>query len=211
MRKIYRIRNEYIWGTVHVRCLWDKLREGRLRWHRHVRWTDERMGRRMLDMEPPGQASQRGRPKRKKTTWKWQRLARKMCQVWTGGKPTYIMATRKGESVRGNVQGAIRKGQSATGNLQRAICNGQDERGGWKHLESWLHGFTSPIVWHINKSIDQLPKMQVSWHLYLVEQGWRSSISYKHSGTSLEEMISFNYIHCYFRPVTVGQLREALI
>ena len=60
-----RIRNEYIRGTVHVRCFGDKVREARLGWFGHVLWRDsEYIGRRMLGMELPGRRP-RGRPKRR--------------------------------------------------------------------------------------------------------------------------------------------------
>ena len=60
-----RIRNEYIRGTVHVRCFGDKVREARLGWFGHVLRRDrEYIGRRMLGMELPGRRP-RGQPKRR--------------------------------------------------------------------------------------------------------------------------------------------------
>ncbi|KAK3513205.1 hypothetical protein QTP70_009746 [Hemibagrus guttatus] len=65
VRRLDRIRNEYIRGTAHVGRLGDKVREARLRWFGHVqRRESEYIGRRMLDMELPGRR-QRGRPKRR--------------------------------------------------------------------------------------------------------------------------------------------------
>ncbi|KAK3508706.1 hypothetical protein QTP70_004246 [Hemibagrus guttatus] len=65
VKRLDRIRNEYIRGTAHVGRLGDKVREARLRWFGHVqRRESEYIGRRMLDMELPGRR-QRGRPKRR--------------------------------------------------------------------------------------------------------------------------------------------------
>ena len=59
------IRNEYIRGTVKVERLGMKMREGRLRWYRHVMRRDkEYVGRKMVKMELPGKRK-RGRPKRR--------------------------------------------------------------------------------------------------------------------------------------------------
>uniref|UniRef100_A0A087XJI6 Uncharacterized protein n=1 Tax=Poecilia formosa TaxID=48698 RepID=A0A087XJI6_POEFO len=55
-----KIRNEYIRGTAHVRCVGDKLR-----WFGHVQRRDtEYIVRRMLRMDLPGKRP-RGRPKRR--------------------------------------------------------------------------------------------------------------------------------------------------
>ncbi|MCJ8749155.1 hypothetical protein PDJAM_G00173060 [Pangasius djambal] len=65
VKRLDRIRKEYIRGTAHVGCLGDKVREARLRWFGHVqRRESEYIGRRMLDMELPGRR-RRGRPKRR--------------------------------------------------------------------------------------------------------------------------------------------------
>ena len=46
-----KIRNEYIRGTVKVERLGMKMREGRLRWHRHViRRDQEYVGRKMMEI-----------------------------------------------------------------------------------------------------------------------------------------------------------------
>ena len=60
-----KIRNEYIRSTVKVEQLEMKMREGRLRWYRHVMRRDqEYVGRKMMEMEVPGKRK-RGRPKRR--------------------------------------------------------------------------------------------------------------------------------------------------
>ena len=60
-----KIRNEYIRSTVKVERLGMKMREGRLRWYRHVmRRYQEYVGRKMMVMELPGKRK-RGRPKRR--------------------------------------------------------------------------------------------------------------------------------------------------
>ena len=60
-----KIRNEYIRSTVKVEHLGMKMREGRLRWYRHVMRRDqEYVGRKMMKMELPGKR-RRGRPKRR--------------------------------------------------------------------------------------------------------------------------------------------------
>ena len=60
-----RIRNEYVRGTAHVGQVGDKVREARLGWFGHVLRKDAGyVGRRMLNMEPPG-GRRRGRPKRR--------------------------------------------------------------------------------------------------------------------------------------------------
>ena len=60
-----KIRNEYIRGTVKVERLEIKIREGRLKWYRHVMRRDqEYVGRKMMEMELPGKRK-RGRPKRR--------------------------------------------------------------------------------------------------------------------------------------------------
>ena len=59
-----KIRNEYIRSTVKVKRLEMKMREGRLRWYRHVMRRDqEYVGRKMMEMELPGK--RRGRQKRR--------------------------------------------------------------------------------------------------------------------------------------------------
>ena len=60
-----KIRNEYIRSTVKVERLGMKMREGRLRWYRHVMKRDQKyVGRKMMEMELPGKRK-RGRPKRR--------------------------------------------------------------------------------------------------------------------------------------------------
>ena len=60
-----KIRNKYSRGTVKVKWLGMKTREGRLRWYGHVMRRDqEYVGRRMMEMELPGKRK-RGRPKRR--------------------------------------------------------------------------------------------------------------------------------------------------
>ena len=59
-----KIRNEYIRGTVKVERLGMKMREGRLRWYKHVMRRDkEYVGRKMIEMELPRKRKRR-RPKR---------------------------------------------------------------------------------------------------------------------------------------------------
>ena len=58
-----KIRNEYIRGTVKVKRLEMKMREGRLRWYGYVMRRDqEYVGRRMIEMEVLGKRK-RARPK----------------------------------------------------------------------------------------------------------------------------------------------------
>ena len=65
MTRIDKIKNEYIWGTAHMKCFGDKTREARLRWFRHVkRSKEEYIGRKVLAMELPDKRG-RGRPKRR--------------------------------------------------------------------------------------------------------------------------------------------------
>ena len=60
-----KIRNEFIWGTIKVERLEIKMREGRLRWYRHVMRRDQDyVGRKLIEMELPGKRK-RGRPKRR--------------------------------------------------------------------------------------------------------------------------------------------------
>ena len=60
-----KIRNEYIRDTVKVERLVMKMREGRLRWYRHVMRRDqEYVGRKIMEMELP-EKRKRGRPKRR--------------------------------------------------------------------------------------------------------------------------------------------------
>ena len=60
-----KIRNEYIRSTVKVERLGMKMREGRLRWYKHVMRRDqEYVERKMMEMELPGK-KKRGRPKRR--------------------------------------------------------------------------------------------------------------------------------------------------
>ena len=61
----YKIRNDYIRGTVKVERLGMKMRKGRLRWYGHVMRRDqEYVGRKMIEMKLPGKRK-RGRPKRR--------------------------------------------------------------------------------------------------------------------------------------------------
>ena len=58
-------RNEYIRGTVKVKCLGMKMREGRLRWYEHVIRRDQEYVRiKMMEMELMGKRK-RGRPKKR--------------------------------------------------------------------------------------------------------------------------------------------------
>ena len=60
-----KIRNENIRSTVKVEQLGMKMREGRLRWYKHVMRRDqEYVGRKMMEMELPGKR-RRERPKRR--------------------------------------------------------------------------------------------------------------------------------------------------
>ena len=58
------IKNEYIWGTAHMKCFGNKTREARLRWFGHVKSEEEYIGRKVLTMELPGKRG-RERPKRR--------------------------------------------------------------------------------------------------------------------------------------------------
>ena len=59
------IRNEHIRSTIKVEWLEMKMREGRLRWYRHVMRRDqEYVGRKMMEMELLGKRK-RGKPKRR--------------------------------------------------------------------------------------------------------------------------------------------------
>ena len=61
----YKIRHEYIRGTLKVEQLEMKMREGRLRWYGHVMRRDqEYVGRKMMEMQLPGKR-RRARPKRR--------------------------------------------------------------------------------------------------------------------------------------------------
>ena len=60
-----KIRNEHIRSNVKVERLGMKMRDGRLRWYRHVMRRDqEYVGRKMMEMELPGKRRRR-RPKRR--------------------------------------------------------------------------------------------------------------------------------------------------
>ena len=60
-----KIRNEFIRGTIKVKWLGMKMREGRLRWYGHVMRRDqEYVGRKIMEMELLGKRK-RGRPKRR--------------------------------------------------------------------------------------------------------------------------------------------------
>ena len=60
-----KIRNNYIRGTAHVRCVGEKVREARLRRFGHVQRRDsEHISRQMMRLELPGRSSI-GRPKRR--------------------------------------------------------------------------------------------------------------------------------------------------
>ena len=60
-----KVRIEYIRGTVKVKRLGMKMKEGRLRWYGHVMRRDqEYVGRKMMEMELPGKRK-RGRSKRR--------------------------------------------------------------------------------------------------------------------------------------------------
>ena len=53
--KIDKIKNEYIWGTAHVKRFGDKTREARLRWFGLVKRSEEEyIGRKVLSMELSG-------------------------------------------------------------------------------------------------------------------------------------------------------------
>ena len=57
-----KIRNKYIRGTVKVERLGMKMRDGRLRWYRHVMRRDqEYVERRVMEMELPGRRRGRAR------------------------------------------------------------------------------------------------------------------------------------------------------
>ena len=60
-----KIKNEYIWGTAHMKYFGDKTREARLRWFEHMKKSkEEHIGRKVLAMELPGKRG-KGRPKRR--------------------------------------------------------------------------------------------------------------------------------------------------
>ena len=60
-----KIGSEHIRSIVKVERLGMKMREGRLRWYRHVMRRDkEYVGRKMMEMKLPGKR-RRGRPKRR--------------------------------------------------------------------------------------------------------------------------------------------------
>ena len=60
----YKIRKEYIRGTVKVERLGMKIREGRLRWYGHfMRRDQEYLGRKVMEMQLPGKRK-RGKPKK---------------------------------------------------------------------------------------------------------------------------------------------------
>ena len=60
-----KIRNEYIMGTVKIKRLGMKMREGRLRWYGHVmRRGQEYVRRTVMEMELPGKRKS-GKSKRK--------------------------------------------------------------------------------------------------------------------------------------------------
>ena len=60
-----KVRNEYIWGTVKIRRIGEKLRGERLRWFGHVKRREESyIGRRMMKIEIPGKRT-RGWPRRR--------------------------------------------------------------------------------------------------------------------------------------------------
>ena len=72
-----KIRNEHIRSTVKVERLGMKMKEGRLKWYRHIMRRDkEYVGRKMMEMELPGKRRRRT-PKRrfldvvKKDIGKW--------------------------------------------------------------------------------------------------------------------------------------------
>ena len=55
-----KIRNEHIRSTVKVERLGMKMREGRLKWYRHIMRRDkEYVGRKMMEMELPGKRRRR--------------------------------------------------------------------------------------------------------------------------------------------------------
>ena len=60
-----RVRNNYIWGTVKIRRIGEKLRGERLRWFGHVKRREESyIGRRMMKIEIPGKRT-KGRLRRR--------------------------------------------------------------------------------------------------------------------------------------------------
>ena len=59
-----KVRNEYVRGTAKIAKLGDKLRNARLRWHRHVKKREDFVGKRMMEMAVPGRRK-RGRPRRR--------------------------------------------------------------------------------------------------------------------------------------------------
>ena len=60
-----KIRNEHIRSTVKVERLGMKMKEGRLKWYRHIMRRDkEYVGRKMMEMELPGKRRRRT-PKRR--------------------------------------------------------------------------------------------------------------------------------------------------
>ena len=59
-----KIRNEYIRSTIKVEWLGMKMREGKLRWYRHVMRRDqEYVGRKMMEMEVLGKCERKTKEK----------------------------------------------------------------------------------------------------------------------------------------------------
>ena len=44
-----KVRNKYIWGTVKIRRIWEKLRGKRLRWFGHVKRREKKLHRQNND------------------------------------------------------------------------------------------------------------------------------------------------------------------